>query len=439
MIKLRFPSLLISVFILLFIAITSAQAVPPIQQIKLDNGLRVLLIEAHNVPMVTMQLVMPAGSRFDAAGKGGTATLLAEMLTDHTAIHDDKAWASLLDEGPIHMGAGASRDDMHISLTVLKKSLQPGLDALAEALLQPGWNKKRFNILKQDSIAAAQKGQENPGTRASQAAAELLFGDHPYGHRPGGSLQSLPGIKLTDLKSLYEAQLKPQGAVLAVSGDITLTELVPLLQTKLVNWQGNPVKSMKDISPAATLSGRQTDVKLPTTQTLVQLLRLGPARGDADFFPVFVLNHILGGGGFASRLMEEVREKRGLVYGVYSYFLPLAVPGTFAITLQTRADQAEQAEAVVRELLADMSAGKITKKQMRASKNNLIGSFAQRMDSNRERVGLLAMIGIYNLPLDYLSVWSKRVEAVTLKQLRQQAAFYLDPKTWNRVRVGANL
>lgn len=424
---------------LMSIAVIPAQAVPPIQQAKLENGLRILLMEAHNVPMVAMQLVLPAGSRFDVAGKAGAADMLAEMLTDHTAVHDDKAWASLLDEGPIHLGAGANRDEVHMSLTVLKESLQPGLDALTEALLQPGWNKERFDILKQDSIAAAQKGQENPGTQAAQAAAELLFGDHPYGHRPGGNLQSLPNITLADLKSLYQAQYKPQGAVLAVSGDITLDELVPLLQARLEKWKGKPVKGMKDINPANTVAGEQADVILPTTQTLVQLLRLGPARGDANFFPVFVLNHILGGGGFASRLMEEVREKRGLVYGVYSYFVPLAVPGTFAITLQTRADQAEQAEAVVRELIADMAAGKITRKQMRASKNNLIGGFAQRMDSNRERVGLMAMIGIYDLPLDYLSIWTERVEAVTLKQLRQQAAIYLHPTTWNRVRVGADL
>jgi zinc protease len=435
----RTPSIFMAFAALIFIAVTPAQAVPPIQQAKLDNGLRVLLIEAHNVPMVAMQLVIPAGSRFDAAGKGGAAGLLAEILTDHTAIHDDKAWASLLDDGPIHLGAGVGMDEMHMSLTVLKESLQPGLDALAEALLQPGWNEKRFDILKQDSIAAAQKGQEEPRVRVSQAAAKLLFGDHPYGHRPGGSLQSLPNIKLADLKSLYQAQYKPQGAVLAVSGDITLDELMPLLQARLAHWKGKPAKGMKDISSANTVAGKQADVKLPTTQTLVQLLRQGPARGDANFFPVFVLNHILGGGGFASRLMEEVREKRGLVYGVYSYFVPLAVPGAFAITLQTRADQAEQAEIVVRELIADMAAGNITKKQMRASKSNLIGSFAQRMDSNRERVGLLAMIGIYDLPLDYLSVWTERVEAVTLKQLRQQAAFYLNPVTWNRVRVGADL
>jgi len=296
-----------------------------------------------------------------------------------------------------------------------------------------------FTILKQDSIASAQKAQEEPGARASQAAAQLLFGDHPYGHRPGGSLQSLPHIELADLKALYQAQIKPQGAVLAVSGDITLAELVPLLEARLANWQGKPVQGMNDISPPAAVAGKQVDVKLPTTQTLVQLLRLGPARSDANFFPAFVLNHMLGGGGFASRLMEEVREKRGLAYGVYSYFVPLAAPGAFAITLQTRADQAEQAEVVVRSLLTEMAAGKITEKQLQASKAFLVGSFAQRMDSNRERVGLLAMIGIYDLPLDYLSVWTERVEAVTLEQLRGQAALYLEPATWNRVRVGADL
>ncbi len=435
--SMRIPSLFVSLATLLFCAMPLARAVPPIQQARLDNGLRILLMEAHNVPMVALQLVMPGGSRFDAGGKGGAASLLADMLTDHTAIHDDKAWADFLDAEAIRLGAGASRDDMQLSLTVLKESLRPGLDALAEALLQPGWNSKRFEILKQDSIAAAQKEQENPRVRVSQAAAKLLFGDHPYGHRPGGSLQSLPAVEIADLKALYAAQLRPRGAVLAVSGDVTLAELVPLLQARLASWEGMPVKKMTDIDAAAAVAGKQVDVTLPTTQTLVQLLRLGPARSDANFFPAFILNHILGGSGFASRLMEEVREKRGLAYGVYSYFVPLAAPGPFAITLQTRADQAKQAEAVVRNLLADMAARKITAKQVRNSKDNLIGGFAQRMDSNRERVGLMAMIGIYDLPLDYLSVWAERVEAVTLEQVRRQAALYLKPEQWNRVRVGA--
>jgi len=434
--SMRFSFPFMAFALLMCAAITPAQAIPPIQQQILPNGMRVLLMEAHNVPMVSMKLSLPGGSRFDARGKGGTASLLAGMISDHTARHAHPVWDDLLDADAIKLGAGAGRDDFSLGLTVLKEALKPGLDAFSEALLQPGWDKKRFAILKQDAIAAAQKAQEGPGVRAAQAAAALLFPQHPYGHRPGGTVKSLAHAKLGDLKSLYAAQVKPSGAVLAVSGDITMAELLPLLKTRLGGWHGKPVKGLMDISQPAIVIGKQADVALPTTQMLVQLLRLGPPRSDADFFAAFVLNHILGGGGFASRLMQEVREDRGLVYGVYSYFQPLAAPGPFVITLQTKADQAKQAEAVVRHVLSDMAAGHISSKQLKASKENLTGSFAQRMDSNRERVGLISMIGLYNLPLDYLSRWIERVQAVTLAQVQTQAAKYLKPDAWNRVRVG---
>ncbi|MDQ7000103.1 MAG: pitrilysin family protein [Mariprofundus sp.] len=434
--NMRFPRPLIAFIVFMVASVTQAQAIPPIQQAQLENGVRVLLMEAHNVPMVSMKLTMSAGSRFDATDKGGTASLLADMLSDHTARHGHIAWDDLLDADAIKLGAGAGRDDFSLSLTVLKDALNTGLDAFSEALLQPGWNKKRFSILKHDAIAAAQKSREEPGVRAAQAAAALLFPQHPYGHRPGGTMASLKRISIADLKTLYAAQIKPADAVLAVSGDITMAELLPLLNARLSVWKGKAARGLMDISPAKGVAGKQRDVALPTTQMLVQLLRLGPARNDADFFPVFVLNHMLGGGGFGSRLMEEVREQRGLVYGVYSYFQPLAVPGPFVITLQTRADQAKEAESVVRDVLAAMASGKISKQQMIASKENLIGSFAQRMDSNRERVGLISMIGLYHLPLDYLSRWQQRVQAVTLDQIRVQAARYLKPEQWNRVRVG---
>ncbi|MDQ6982513.1 MAG: pitrilysin family protein [Mariprofundus sp.] len=434
--NMRFFSPLIAFTVLMFAAITQAQAIPPIQQAQLENGVHVLLMEAHNVPMVSMKLTLPAGSRFDAAGKGGTASLLADMMGDHTAKHGHTAWNDLLDADAIKLGAGTGRDDFSLSLTVLKDVLKLGLDAFSESLLLPGWNKKRFAILKQDAIATAQKSREEPGVRAAQAAAGLLFASHPYGHRPGGKMETLAHVSLADLKALYGAQIKPAGAVLAISGDITMAELLPMLNARLSGWKGKAARGLMDISPAKAIAGKQRDVALPTTQMLVQLLRLGPARNDADFFPVFVLNHMLGGGGFGSRLMEEVREQRGLVYGVYSYFQPLAVSGPFVITLQTRADQAKEAEIVVRDVLAAMASGKIGKKQMIASKENLIGGFAQRMDSNRERVGLISMIGLYNLPLDYLSHWTTRVQAVTLAQVKAQAAKYLKPEQWSRVRVG---
>lgn len=435
----KFLKLLASLLIAAFLWMTPAHAVPPIQEKQLDNGLRILLMEAHNVPMVSMQLTMAGGSRFDPDNKGGTAMLLAAMLGDHTAIHDHEALAQLLDAEAIQLGAGADREALNLSLTVLKEVLPNGIDALAEALLEPGWNKSRFKLIKGNAISAAQKAQEEPGTRAAEAAGELLFANHPYGHPANGTLESLKNIRLADLERLYQTQLKPEGAVLAVSGDVTMEEIAGLINPALKVWSGSPKIGLFDIKSAKEVHGQTRTIEMPTTQALAQLVHLGPARKSPDFFPTFVLNHLLGGGGFGSKLMEEVREKRGLVYGVYSYFIPLATQGPFVITLQTQANQAKEAEDVVRKVIREMFDGKITQKQLQETKANLIGSFAQRMDSNRERVGLMGMIGFYQLPLDYLQVWTKKVESVTLADVIAAAKMYMDPETWNLVQVGPRL
>jgi len=424
------------VLLLWLLMMPAAWAVPPIQEARLDNGLRVLLIEAHQVPMVAMQLNVVAGSRFDAKGREGSAMMLATMLTDHTAKHAHEAWNRLLDQDAIKLGSGIDADRLSLSLTVLREALAPGLDALAEALLQPGWHRKRFTSLQQDAVAAAHKAKEEPGVVASEASRALLFGAHPYGHRAQGTPESLRHVTLPDLQQLYRRQVKPAGAVLAVSGDITMQELLAYLKPRLATWQGRPEQALYAIAKPAVVQGQRKDVAMNTTQALVQLVRLGPARNAEDFFPVFVLNHMLGGGGFGSQLMTEVREKRGLVYGVYSYFAPLATRGPFVITLQTRADQADEASRVVRQTMRAMAEGHISSKDLKAAQANLVGGFAQRLDSNRERVGLMSMIGLYGLPLDYLQVWTQRVESVTLDDVRKAAATYLNPATWNQIRVG---
>ncbi|MDQ6987854.1 MAG: pitrilysin family protein [Mariprofundaceae bacterium] len=430
-------SLLQLMFIVLaLLAASPAQAIPPIEQARLDNGLRVLLMQAHNVPMVVMRLTLAAGSRLDPAKKAGSAALLAAMLSDHTAIHDDVAWADMLDAQAIRLGAGASRDSLSISLTVLKEALREGVGALSEATLHPGWNKKRFAILRSDAVAAAQKSLEEPGVRAAEETAAALYPRHGYGHRSGGSVDSLPRIKLADLQALYKRQFRPQGAVLAVSGDITMGKLLALIGPAFADWQGAPEKTLQATPQPEVTAAQQHHVRMPTQQMTVQLARLGPSRFDKAFFANMLLNHMLGGGGFASRLMNEVREQRGLVYGVYSYFVPLAVPGPFVISFKTRADQAAEALAVVRQVMRDMHDGKISAAALAAAKANLSGSFAHRLDSNAKRVGLMSMIGFYGLPLDYLSVWADRINAVTLAEVKTEAKRFLASEKWHTIEVG---
>ncbi|MDX8410460.1 MAG: pitrilysin family protein [Mariprofundaceae bacterium] len=428
-IKCMFLSLILS-----FIPL-AAHAVPEIQQARLDNGLRVLLMEAHNIPMVSMSLSMVAGSRFDPQGKGGSAALMAEMLSDHTATHDNEAWADYLDAEAIRLGAGAGRDTLGFSLMVLKEALGEGVAALAESLLRPGWDKGRFTIIREDAVSSAEKAREDPGDRARERLTEVLFGSHPYGHRSGGNVESLGRIDIDDMKSLYDRQVRPEGAVLAVSGDITMPELLKVIAPLLADWKGKPESGLLDLD-SPEMSPASFSVEMDSTQAHLMFGRLGPTRQDKDILPALLVNHILGGGGFGSVLMEEVREKRGLAYSVYSYFQPLAVSGPYVINLQTRADQAGMAGDVVREVLADMFEHGVSRKQLDDAKANMIGGFAQKIDSNRERVGLMTMIGMYGLPLDYLSTWTERIKALSLEDVRKVAVKYLDPKAWTLVQVG---
>ncbi len=413
-----------------------AQAIAPIQEARLDNGLRVLLIEAHNVPMVVMRLQVVAGSRFDPAGKGGAASLLAAMLADHTARRDWRAWADWLDANALHLGAAASRDALSLSATMLSEALDKGVRALAEAALEPGWRKARFRVLREDAVAAARKAEEEPGVRAARARARLLFPGHPYGHVSDGDAGSLARVRLADVQRLYRAQFRPRGAVLAVSGDVTMAQLLARVKPLFANWRGTPAHGLRPVPAPQRVTGRRLDVPMPTRQTLVQLAALGPSRDAEDFFPVLVMNHILGGGGFASRLMNEVREKRGLVYGVYSYFQPLAGMGPYVVSLQTRADQADRAAVVVRRVLADMAVHGVRAEELAAAKANLTGGFAHRLDSNAKRVGLMAMIGFYGLPLDYLASWQARVRSVSLDAVNAACRKWLAMDRWNEIRVG---
>ncbi|MDQ6972183.1 MAG: insulinase family protein, partial [Mariprofundaceae bacterium] len=231
---------------LLLIAATPAQAITDIEEAKLDNGLRSLLMQAHNIPMVSMRLTVPAGSRLDPEGRGGSASMLAAMLTDHTARHDFVTWADMLDAEAIRMGGGASRDHLSLSLTVLKEALPEGVSAFAEAALQPGWDADRFSILRSDAVAAAQKSLEEPGVRAAEMTVATLYPGHGYGHRAGGDVDSLQALALKDLQALYRQQFRPEGAVLAVSGDVTMDALLTLLRPALRSWKGAPAQSFHD-------------------------------------------------------------------------------------------------------------------------------------------------------------------------------------------------
>ncbi|MDX8394476.1 MAG: pitrilysin family protein [Mariprofundales bacterium] len=429
---------IITCFIFVLLMPVTAQSMPDIQETRLDNGLRILLMEAHHLPMLSMRLLTPSGSRFDPNNHAGAASLLATMLGDHTKKHNRQAWARFLDDNALKLSLSVDQDVLALDITSLSddSTLQVAAQAMSECLTQPGWNAKRFAILQQDLAASLQKSLESSSTRAYIATLEQLYGNHGYGHPSSGLANTVPNVSLADLQTIYKEQVRPDGAILAVSGDITLEQLVSLLQPVLKNWTGQVKHGLRDISIPSIKPVKAHDLHMPTAQTHLSLVRLGVSRGDKDFFPLYLLNHILGGGGFSSVLMEEVREKRGLAYGIYSWFAPWATTGPFIVSMQTRADQADLAYNVIEVTFDALRAGHIDAAKLRAAQNYLEGSFAQRLDSNKERVMLLAMMGMYKLPLDYLENWTKQMQSVSLQQVKKMADRFLNTSDWSLIRIG---
>ncbi len=404
-----------------------------IERATLADGLDVLAWPAPRPPLVAIRLVIPGGRA--AEKTDGEAELLAAMLSDHTRRHDHAAWSAWLDAHALRFSIGTDAESWTVSVLALREQLPAALDAIAEALLAPGWNEKRFANLKERAIAAAKKAREEPGRLATERLLPALFGRHPYAHIPGGTPESLARIRLADLRRLYRAQFHPEGAHLVVAGDVHLKDLLPLARARLDRWRGAPALALADIPAPAAPKPARIHVPAPTTQTLIVLARLGPSRRDPLLFPDFLVNEAFGGGSFSSLLMKTLREQKGLVYGAYSYFEPRAKPGPWIVRVQTRNEKADEAARTTRRLMRRIARKGLPQALVRATAKRMAGRFPQSLDSNRERADLLAMVAFYGLPLDYLDEWPRRILAVDARDAAR-AARALDPRGWIEIRVG---
>ncbi|MDQ6961420.1 MAG: pitrilysin family protein [Mariprofundaceae bacterium] len=429
----KIATLLSIAFLALYLPVM-AFAMPAIESSHLKNGMKIMLMEAHQVPIVSMKLVFPAGSRMDKVH--GTASLLADMLTDHTAKQDRNTWLNFIDQHALHLGASVSSDALYVNLSFLREDLSIAIQALQEVLQHSGWNAQRFDILKKQQLSYLQKSQENARTLATWEAKKKLYGKHPYAYPTSGSTQSVQNIQLKHLQALHQQQVQPSGATLAVSGDIDMKSLKEALQDLESTWLGSVQVKALEIAPTVHNRPFTSHIPMEKQQTTILMVRAGLAKHDPDTFPTIVLNQILGGGGFASQLMEEVREKRGLAYGVYSYFSSTAAVGRFSIMLKTRQDQSELAKKTVLDVLETMHQS-INKKDLKAAKSNLMGSFAQRLDSNQERASTIATIGFYQLPETYLQNWTQQINSVNLADVNRVAKRFLKPESWSIVEVGS--
>lgn len=418
-----------------------AMAALQIQSWTLSNGARVFFVANHTIPMLDVSIQFDAGQRRDPAGKAGLAELTVASLTRGVAGGNGPALneAQILDgfaDVAAERGGSAGEDRAGVSLRTLSSQAerQAGIALLARTLAHPSFPQAGLDRDKSLTISGIREELTKPEVIAEKAFMQALYGSHPYAI--DATEASVQSITRDDVVAFHRAHYVANRAVIAMIGDVTRAEAEQIAQDLTADLpQGAPLPVLPEVAAA---KGGEVRIAHPASQSHILIGAPALKRGDPDFFALTVGNYILGGGGFVSRLTNEVREKRGLVYSVYSGFSPLAQPGPFQIGLQTKKEQTNQALDVVRQTLQKFVKDGPTAAEIKAAKDNLVGGFPLRIDNNRKILENLSVIGYYGLPLDYLDRWSARVREVSVEQVREAFRRHIQPASMFTVIVGAD-
>jgi zinc protease len=418
----------------------------PVQFWSLDNGAKVYLMEVHSLPMVDIQIEWDAGSRRDPKDMSGLAQATAMMLSKGVKPRDNEpaldenqlgeAWADL---GALPH-ASVSQDRFSLSLRTLTQPdlLEAAIALAARQLAEPSFPEAVWQIERERWLASWRESNTKPNVQASRAFTRAVYGSHPYGQEVDEI--SLKAMDTEAMKAFHATHLRPCRAKVSIVGALTREQASAKAQQLL---QGLPagvscelLPWVQEVQPLA--QAQRIDVPFESAQAHVFMGQPGIARLHPDFMALTVGNYVLGGGGFVSRLTEQVREKRGLSYSIYSYFAPGQHAGAFTVGLQTRPDQAAQAVEVAQQVVSEFVAKGPTEAELQAAKDFLIGGFALRLDSNRKLMDNLSNIAWFDLPLDYLDTWTQQVSRLTVNDIQQAFARNLQPDRMVTVVLGAS-
>ena len=416
--------------------LSTARAAPKIETWETSKGAQVLFVAAPGLPMLDARLVFDAGSARDAE-RSGLASLTAGMLTQGAGAWDADAIAERVASVGAQLSTGAARDSAFLSLRTLTRepAMTTAVETAVKVLSAPRFDENDFERVRKNRLVGLRRDQQDPRTVGSKAIYQKIFGDHPYAADPSGTQESVSGLKREGLVEFHRRFYVARNAVVAIVGDLT-QEQAEVLAERLTEGLASGEVPPK-LPPVPDLAeGVLEELDFPSSQTHIYAGQPGVQRLDLDYFQLYVGNHILGGSGLVSLLMEEVREKRGLSYSVYSYFLPMAQRGPFLMGLQTKNDQADQAREVLMATVRRFRTEGPTEEELAAALKNITGGFPLRIASNSKIVQYLAVIGFYGLPLDYLDRFNERVSAVTAEQIRDAFSRRVHPDRFATVIVG---
>lgn len=400
----------------------SAMATVEIQSWQTASGAKVMYVQANQLPMLDIEVAFDAGSARDGENWGVAAMTSGLLGTATSKLNEDQVSETFNSIGA-QIGSGVTRDSASISIRTLTRPeiMQTALDTFETLISDTQFTESIFDREMQRLKIGLKQKTVKPQVLSNEALWKTLYGDHPYAHPTSGTLESVESITLDSLKAFYKKYYVASNAVISIVGNVSKAQAKEIAEQLMQNLpKGQKPQGL--VAPNVLNKHKPITIDFDSTQTYYSLAQLGIERGHPDYAALFVGNHILGGSGFGSLLMEEVREKRGLVYSVYSYFAPQKVAGPFLIGLSTKNASALEADKVVRETLEGFLKD-FTDEKLQAIKDNLIGGFPLRIDSNAKILGYISMIGFYGLPLDYLEWFPKQIEQVTKEDVL---------KAWNK-------
>lgn len=419
---------------------TTSSKTVEIKEWKTSNGVRVLYVYAPVLPMVDVQAIFDAGSVRDA-DKPGIAKLTNGMLSHGARLGNKKLSVDDISERfesiGAQFGSSSSKDNASISLRTLndEKWFKQAIDTMQAVINAPTFDKNELNRVRKQLLISFEGRKQSPATIASEIFYKGLYKNHPYALPAIGTEKSVKKLSRKDLIHFYKKYYVASNALLTIVGDIDRNKAEALAE-KLVGKlpKGNKAKTLPAVADLKAASSVHHE--FPSTQTHIMMGQPGIQRKDKDYFTLYVANHILGGSGFGSRIMQEIREKRGLAYSSYSYFVPMLKRGPFLIGMQTSNGQTTEALKVLKDTLKNFIDKGPTEEELLHAKKNITGGFPLRIDSNKDISGYLGMIGFYNMPLSYLKDFNQRIEAVTLEQIKETIKRRIDPDKMFTVTVG---
>jgi zinc protease len=429
---------MLKILILLFsfCSIGTVNAAVKIQHWQTSTGAQVYFVENHDLPIIDMAVNFPAGSARDTKTTSGVAGVTRYLMTLGADGMSEEAITNAFADIGANMGGELDADRAAFKLRTLTSENAKALQTFNKVLHKPDFPQAILEREKTRIVAGLKEAATQPESISNKAFMQALYPNHPYGLDESGEIETINAIKREDLIAFYNTFYTAKSAVIALMGDMTEAQAKTIAEEAAKGLpQGAAVPKIAEVTyPQAPNTQR---IAHPASQAHIAMGYPGIKRGDPDYFALYLGNYVLGGGGFVSRLTEEVREKRGLVYSVYSYFAPMAELGPFQIGLQTKKEQAEEATKVVNATLAKFIANGVTEKELKAAKDNIIGGFPMRIDSNAKILDYLSLIGFHNLPLTYLEDFNKSVAKVTATQIKDAFKRRIKPQDFVSVTVGA--